>query len=126
MTRLPWLFALVALPAFGQTIYKCPCPDGTSSYQQTPCPQGSRMAVQGNGSGSGADADAGLRPGEKQALEEARQRHEAAKHEAARQAAATQPTASPYARSSAHEGLNKIINESDATLRSLYRQLGRR
>ena len=118
--------ALLALPAFGQTIYKCPGPDGKSSYQQMPCPQGSLMAVQDNGSGSGADADAGLRPGEQQALEEFRQRHEAAKQAAAKQAAATQPPASPYARSPAYDGLERIIRESDATIRSLNRQLGRR
>lgn len=127
MTRLPWFFALVALPAFGQAIYKCPGPDGRPYYQQSPCPQGARMAVQDNGSGSGADADAGLRHSERQALDGIRQREEAARQEAQRQAAPPPPaTAGPYARSPAHDGLNKIIQESDATLRSLYRQLGRR
>ncbi len=127
MIRCTWLFALMTLPAFGQAIYKCPAPDGKAYYQQTPCPQGARMAIQDNGSGSGADADAGLRPGEKQALEGIRQQEEAARQEAKRQAAPPPPTATgPYARSPAHEGLDKIIQESDATLRSLYRQLGRR
>ena len=36
----------VAAPAFGQTIYKCPKPDGTTMIQQMPCsPQGGGEAM---------------------------------------------------------------------------------
>ncbi|MDG4597098.1 MAG: hypothetical protein P9F75_15660 [Candidatus Contendobacter sp.] len=37
----------------GQSIYKCPGPNGLSYYQQTPCPQGARMVSQDNGKESG-------------------------------------------------------------------------
>lgn len=44
----------------GQSIYKCPGPDGLSYYQQTPCPQGAPMTIQDNGKESG-DQPRGLR-----------------------------------------------------------------
>ncbi|MCO5763775.1 MAG: DUF4124 domain-containing protein [Chromatiaceae bacterium] len=31
------IIALLAAPAFGQTMYKCPNPAGVLTYQQTPC-----------------------------------------------------------------------------------------
>ena len=122
------VFGLVAAisPAFGQAIYKCHGPDSRPYYQQSPCPQGARMAIQDNGSGSGADADAGLRPSERQALDGIKQREETARQEATRSAVPPSPVTSPYARSPAHDGLERIIRESDATIRSLNRQLGRR
>lgn len=118
--------ALLAAPAMGQTIYKCPGPDSRPYYQQSPCPQGARMAIQDNGSGSGADADAGLRPSERQALDGIKQREETARQEATRSAVPPSPVTNPYARSPAYDGLERIIRESDATIRSLNRQLGRR
>ncbi len=87
--------ALLAAPAMGQAVYKCPGPDGRPYYQQSPCPQGARMTIQDNGSGSGAAPDelvpaaSGIREGEKAMLESARVRDEASAqraHEAALQA----------------------------------------
>jgi hypothetical protein len=115
---------LAAGPALGQKVYKCPGPDGKAVYQQQRCPEGERMIVRDNGSGSGADADSALRSGEKQALDGIRQQEAAAKQKANQQTAQP-PAASPYARSPAHDGLERIIRESDATIRSLN-QLKRR
>lgn len=39
MNRLFLLLACaLATPAFSQTVYKCPGPDGAVKFQQTPCP----------------------------------------------------------------------------------------
>lgn len=40
------IIALLAAPAFGQTMYKCPNPAGVITFQQTPCtPTGGGEAV---------------------------------------------------------------------------------
>lgn len=36
MRTLPLLLALIALPAFGQTMYKCPSPAGTINFNKRP------------------------------------------------------------------------------------------
>lgn len=93
MNRLFLLLACVlAAPAFGQKIYKCPGPDGKPIYQQQRCPEGGgRMYVQDNGSSSGGTTESaapaasqgrplasppesGLREGEREMLRDVRQR----------------------------------------------------
>lgn len=90
MKRLLIIAALTAAfiaPVSGQTVYKCPQPDGKISYQRARCPEGSRMAVQDNGKASGGNAPvtaapvainpaagSGIRPGEQQMLEDIKQR----------------------------------------------------
>lgn len=70
-------FAL-SLPAYGQTMYKCPTPAGTVTFQQMPCtPQGGGEAVEvktapsGTGSGLSEEGKAYLEEREK-ARQEAR------------------------------------------------------
>lgn len=79
------LTLILATPAFGQAVYKCPQPDGKISYQAARCASGSRMAIQDNGRSGGelrqepaarpASAEsAGLREGEQRMLEQVQQR----------------------------------------------------
>jgi len=63
MRTLPLLLALIALPAFGQTMYKCPNAAGVVQYQQMPCTlTGGGEAVEvkaaPSGSGSGLSEEA--------------------------------------------------------------------
>jgi hypothetical protein len=105
--RILWLTALVlvAIPAMGQKIYKCPGPDGKAVYQQKQCADGEKMQVRDNGSGSSGPAEAeaptstapasaktapasGLRPGEQAMLDDVRRREEAERDRAAEYAKA--------------------------------------
>ncbi|MFZ1643604.1 MAG: hypothetical protein WAV07_19685 [Candidatus Contendobacter sp.] len=67
---LSLLLTLAMSPAFGQTIYKCPRPDGYVNIQQMPCSPtggGETMAVKPipTGAGSGLSDDAKAYMGER-------------------------------------------------------------
>lgn len=114
------LSIIATAPAFGQ-VYKCPGPDGQSYYQQLPCPEGSQMSIPNNGASSGQsdDSEAGLRPGERQALEAARQKEEAEREAAAQAAQVAKPASSETGGSSTNEGPGSTVNESTGSRRRI-------
>lgn len=57
--------AMLAAPAIGQTMYRCPDPAGVVKFQQTPCPNGQSVTVNTAPTGAG-----GLRDSERSYLEE--------------------------------------------------------
>lgn len=62
------LATLLAIPAFGQTVYKCPDASGAIKFQQMPCsPTGGGEQVTVNA--QKPSGDGGLRPEERQALQ---------------------------------------------------------
>ena len=87
------LMVLLTLPAFGQSVYKCPQPDGKISYQRARCAEGGKISIQDNGSGTRptgtrptdepAAAETSLRSGEQQMLENIQQREREDKDRAA-------------------------------------------
>jgi hypothetical protein len=67
------LCSALSAPALGQTIYKCPSPDGTVTLQQMPCsPQGGGETLQLNVPKPGRDG--GLRESEKAYMHESSDR----------------------------------------------------
>ena len=79
------LLALLSMPAFGQTMYKCPNPSGVVKFQQTPCPNGQSVTVNIAPTGAG-----GLRDSERSYLQD-RQQQAASKPTATTGASETSP-----------------------------------
>lgn len=79
------LTLLLAAPAFGQTMYKCPNPAGVVAYQQAPCQGGEALAIKpiptGAGSGLSDNAKAYLAERDRVRAEEAKAQAEADKEE---------------------------------------------
>lgn len=114
----------LAAPAYGQTVYKCPTPDGKISYQRAKCPEGGRMVIQDNGKSSGDENQTSLRPGEQALLNDSQKREQAERQAATKADAKTQPAIQPsVTKSEAWRGLDKIQQESTATINSLTRML---
>ncbi len=110
----------LAVPAYGQTVYKCPTPDGKISYQRAKCPDGRRMPIQDNGKASGDENQTSLRPGEQALLNDSQKREQAERQDATKADTKTQPSAT---KSEAWRGLDRIQKESTATIHSLTRML---
>ncbi len=119
------LSIVVAAPAFGQ-VYKCPGPNGQSYYQQLPCLEGSQMSLPNNGAsdGQGDGSEAGLRPGEREALEASRQREEAERQTAEQAAETAKPARSETGGAPASEGSEDGVNESTSSRRRPHRPRG--
>jgi len=88
MNRIILSFTLIlAAPAFGQTMYKCPDPSGVVKYQQMPCsPTGGGETITvkplaGSGTGLSDDAKAYLAERDRVRTEEAKAQAEADKEE---------------------------------------------
>ena len=100
----------LAPPALAQSIYKCPQPDGTLSYQHARCPDGSRerLTIKGNGAESG-DTGKAAPPSRPQ------------NRESSASSVAVQPSTRPITESNAWKGLDKIQQESTETINALNR-----
>lgn len=110
----------LAVPAYGQTVYKCPTPDGKTSYQRAKCSDGRRMPIQDNGKASGDENQTSLRPGEQALLNDSQKREQAERQDATKADTKTQPSVT---KSEAWRGLDRIQKESTATIHSLTRML---
>lgn len=114
----------LAVPAYGQTVYKCPTQDGKISYQRAKCPDGGRMPIQDNGKASGDENQTSLRPGEQALLNDSQKREQAERQDATKADTKTQPATQPsVTKSEAWRGLDRIQKESTATIHSLTRML---
>ncbi|MDG4605987.1 MAG: hypothetical protein P9D89_07895 [Candidatus Contendobacter sp.] len=135
------LSIITAAPAFGQ-VYKCPGPNGQFYYQQLPCPEGVPMPIQDNSisNSQNGDPEAGLRPGEREALEASRQQEEAKRQVADPAAQPADPAAQPAdsaaqpakpassgsGGSSANGGSGNTVNEFTSPLQMHHRLGGSR
>lgn len=117
------LGAALLVPAFGQSVYKCPQPDGKVSYQAARCPSGNRMSVQDNGKASGEVQSSGIRPSEQAILDSAKQRDDAQRAVAVEAQRKAIPP--PARQTNVYDMLNNTERESSETIRSLTRMLGR-
>lgn len=111
MNRITLTLAIaLSAPVAAQTVYKCPQPDGSISYQKARCPEGGRIGIQDNGKQSGAVQTVTLSASSSSIIPPA---------------AAVQPAnryGSSVTESPAWKGLDQIQAESTRTINALTRR----